>query len=371
MRMAPIHQAEFAYKQGDKWVPGILAERQEVAMFVEAHMKRIWQRHLHKIMDAQIWGWSGLEVTYRLKRKRLVLSKMLHRHAVDVFARVKDGEVGGVTFKNVKGKGSVPLEMPQCMWHAYKPKGESPYGKSALLGCFQPWADKQTNGGALDVRRLFMVKDAYGGISLGYPAGTTQLEAGADPTPNQNIARQIAEQAASGHVMVFPSEVDANGNRLWPIEYANVPNNPSHILAYPKDLDTEILRGLEIPDDVLTSEATGAWQGKQVPMLAFFTQAEIWMSDIICDIVEQIIEPLVEVNFGPDQAFEVQTKPLAQQAMEQMEGNQQPMQLPQNFQMDQGNVRQLGLTVANMVGQGVIDASVLVKAAQNYLDSAA
>lgn len=325
MRAAPISQAQFGHMERDdkgnsKFVPGVRADDDLVAAWVEKQLERIWINELHKITAAQVWGWSAGEVVYKYNDTTgyIDVDKFLKRSAIDTLALIGDGEIGGVRFKRIENRpdGIVDLKFPKCFWHSFDSEDEHPYGLSVLRGAFSPWADKWLQGGALDVRRLFMHKDAYGGMDIGYPPGVTEING--QIIPNRDIAREMVEQIKAGGVVTRPSTRGPDGQEQWPIQWAKVPANPMHILEFPKQLDTEILRGLEIPDDVLLSDATGAWQGKQVPMLAFFTNADRWLNQIVAMIVKQILEPMVLINFGKAANFEVRTKPLAEQMMEQM-----------------------------------------------------
>lgn len=400
MRAAPLSQVEFAFKSKGEWVPGVQADRPDVAKFVERQLKRIWKHELHKILAAQVWGWSAGEVTFRLVNKKVEVDGFLHRFAGDVFALQKDGQTKGVRFDRLGvGTKKVNLRFPKSFWHAFDPESESPYGTSILKGALSPWADKWLNGGALDVRRLFMHKDAYGGMVISYPPGTLGVKS--DEVPNRDTAREMVEQAKAGEVITMPSVFDPNSNQpLWKLEWARLPGSPQHILDYPKDLDVEMLRGMEIPDDVLTSEGSGAWQGKQVPMLAFYVNADRWLAQAIRGVVTQQLEPLVLINWGRPEEFEVTTKPLAEQAMEQMraaegqqgdpQDGQQQSRAQQNSAGPLNNVRgpngnvfqrrnrafgrqRLGLddsTMAElMVGQGVVDTAELVEAGRRFLSN--
>jgi len=375
MRAAPLCNAEFAYKEGQEWIPGIRVEggNEEVGQFILRQLKRFWRHELLKMLQAQIWGWSAAEVTYRFNKitGRVEMNRTLSRHARDVFAQVKGGDIVGVKFTRLKGeKGEIKLPVPKCYWHAFDSEAESPYGRSILKGAYSPWADKNLEGGACDVRRLYMHKDAYAGMHIQYPAGSTPIDG--DDVPNRDIAREAVEQHKSGGVMTTPSEIDpTTGEKLWVVEYAKTNSNPAHILQYPKDLDVEILRGIEIPDDVVTSEATGAWQGKQVPMLAFYTSGDRWLSDVVRVVVTQILEPLVMVNWGKAINFEVETKPLAEQAMEQMgEGEQEGTPMPNPMPMPMPNVQQqptqMGLERAIASTEGM--AAQLVMAGRKLLN---
>ncbi|MDX1964128.1 MAG: hypothetical protein SFX18_13325 [Pirellulales bacterium] len=316
-RAAPLCTPEFAYKQGDKWIPGIQAENEIIAAYVERQLLKIWNQ-IDVLLDAQRWGWAAAEITYEVTHYGTVeVLDLLPRHARDTRIIKFQGQPVGARFLNVQmaDEGMVDCFFPNCVFHNHALGAGEDYGTSILIGAYSPWADKWLHGGALDVRRLFMHKDAYGGADLAYPEGTTII--GDQEVPNRDIAREVVEQLQAGGVTSFPSKNDANGNPLWKLTRATVPANPTHILQFPKDLDTEILRGLEVPDDVLSSDNSGAWAGKQVPMAAFYNSLDRWLASLVRDVVRQVLRPLVRMNFGGGRWFEVSTKPLAVQALEQ------------------------------------------------------
>ncbi len=334
MRAAPICSAEVAYKEGQQWIPGVKADKPEVAAFVERQIARIWKYDIKKILSAQIWGWSSGEVMYKADPQTglIEFDEILERHARDCLAIMRGDRIVGVRVSQARntdaGTNEVDLQIPgKSFWHSFDNEGENPYGRSILYGAYSPFADKWFDGGALDVRRLYMHTDAYAGRRIGYPSGTTTLDSG-QVVPNVDIARQMAEQYKSGDVMTYPTQYDGNGRPMWVVDDAKqTVGNAAHILQFPQDLDVEMLRGMEIADDVLTSEATGAWQGKQIPMIAFMTGLNMWGNQVLGIIVKSICEPLVLWNWGKAEDFEACLKPIEVQAMEAQQGpqEQQPM----------------------------------------------
>lgn len=317
-RSAPLFGAEFGYKENGEFVEGVQADRPEVAVYVERQLKKIWRNHLHEICAAQVWGWSAGEIVLDLGSSKLIeIDRIEARHAQDCRLILTDGKPCGVQFSRVQNEGKVDIGFPEAFFHSHNSDPGEIYGQSCLMGAYSPWADKWLDGGALDVRRLFMHKDAYGGASLGYPDGETYIDGMSQPVPNRDIARQIVEQIRAGNTIVRPSQRDANGNELWPIERAQVASNPAHILQYPKDLDSEIRTGIGIPDGVLNDDGGGSYAGKRIPMAAFYASLDIWLVQILNDLTEQIFKPLVMSNFGKAIDFQIDFKPLAEQAMEQ------------------------------------------------------
>lgn len=327
-RIAPILSCQFAYKDGDKWVDGVRASSPQVGEFVHKQLQRIWKNGLSQILYwGQIWGHSAAEIVRRTNRMgQQEIDYLLTRESQDVRPILKEGKVDGVRFLKVVGveSGHVDLSFPNCLWHAHNPMPGFHFGTSVLTAPYSPWWDKHMQHGALDVRRLFMTKDSYRGARVRYPSGTTEIyqpDGSTKTTPNNEIAHQIVENIKSGAVFSLPGDYDANGNPLWAIEEAVVANNPQHIFQYVTELDAEILNAMGIADDVLKSEATGSWAGKAVPQQATYCILEQWLCDILRD-VNRPIEPLVEVNFGPGHQYEITTKPLAEQMLEQQNQGQ-------------------------------------------------
>lgn len=329
MREAPICNAEFGYRDGNKWVQGVYAANEEVARFVYKMLHRLWTYEVHKAVTAQVWGWSGGEIVWQLKndeefgRKMVTFDQLEPARSEDISVLKSKGEgVVGISVSNTRSldnRSKVRLEMPKKGWFVnHKPEPGEPFGVSCLLGAYSPYADKWFNGGANDVRRLVMHKDAYAGMKIGFPRGATPVELEDGTTqriPNQEIARKITENAKSGAPITYPLEYDEQNREKWKIEDAKTTVVPTHVLEYPKDLDIQMMRGMEIPDEVLISEMTGAWQGKKVPMLAFYGNLRKFGLQILRQVIHSAIEPAILMNFGKAHDFEVTLLPFDIQVM--------------------------------------------------------
>lgn len=376
-RTAPIFGVEFAYQNGvdsqgkAQWKPGVKSKDPAVAAWVQRQLETIWHNYLPSILRAQAFGWSGGEVTLKLSEYKLIeINQLLARHPSDIRLLKRAGNRSGVRVNRVVNVGEVDLQFPYAWFHAFRPDDGEDYGNSILLGAYSPWADKWLNGGALDTRRLFMHKDAYGGMRVGYPEESLYVEGYDQPIAARDIATQIAEQRQSGGTITYPSTIDAQGNKKWVIEEAAVASNPQHILQYPKDLDDEIRTGMEIPDDVISNDGSGAWAGKRIPLAAFYASLDTWVTEILCDL-RYTLEPLVMLNWGSAVDFEICHKPLALQAMEQQGnagGQQQPGEQQPSFgQPAQQQPYRMSLNTVDAVGWGVLDAAEMVRAAKSVL----
>lgn len=387
MRAAPLQSVEFAYQDGigedgkPTWIPGVKAKNPVVAAWVLRQLQTIWNNYLPGIMRSQVWGWAAGEVTLRLSDSNLIeIDQLLHRHARD--CRLMEwehaGTPWGVQIDNVKNMGVVQLPFPYCYFINFRPEDGERYSCPILLGAYSPWCDKWLNGGALDTRRLYMHKDAYGGMKVGYPEESVFVEGNDNPVPARDIALQIVEQRQAGGTLTYPSTRDDQGNEKWIIAEATVASNPEHILKYPKDLDAEIRQGMEIPDGAISNDGAGSWEGKSLPLAAFYSGLDSWVVQILCDI-RRTLDPIARMNFGTDVEYEITHKPLAQSAMEQqgqkqagtdqgqaMHGDPSGIMNP----ADQGMLQRMGtLDPVDAVGRGVLSASSIVEAARRALDN--
>lgn len=377
MRAAPIASVEFAYIEGEgpdgkpKYVSGIKARNPVVAAYVQRQLSNIWASYLPGILVSQNWGWAAGEVTLKLTHAGMIEIDELHpRHAKDcrLLETECTGERWGVQIQGLADVGKLDIPYPYCYFVNYRPENGEKYSASALIGAYSPWADKWLNGGALDTRRLYMHKDAYGGMKIAYPEEDLYVDGNPNAVPARDIAMQIAEQRQAGGTITYPSTV-VDGVQKWRIEDATVSSNPAHILQYPKDLDDEMRHGLEIPDGAINNDGSGAWEGKTLPLAAMYAGLDTWVTQILCDL-RKTIDPLVEMNFGPGQEYEICHKPLALQAMEQQsekrQGGPQEEQ-PDPFAQMQSNSYRMSLDPVEAVGRGVMDAGELIKAARTAI----
>ena len=330
-RRAVLQGVDFGYDKDGTWTPGVQCSNAMVSEWVMRQVKKLWSCAIEHIASAQVYGWAGMEVVWERSPETNLweVSGVEERHANDVRAII-GGDTGrpcGVRFLKIKGaeNGYLDLHFPESFFHAYNPNPGEWYGHTVLHGAYRPWADKHLDGGAVDVRRLFMHKDAYGGADLTYPEGSTDIGTLDNPleVPNRELAREIVEQIEAGGVTTTPAQYDDRGNPLWKLTRAVVPSNPSHILQYPGDLDGEMLRGIFVPDGVLKADDTGSWQGRLIPMGILYANLDPWVGSILRDIREQILEPGILNNWGQAIPFVLEHQPLADQALEQQK-QQQP-----------------------------------------------
>lgn len=307
---APLHQC--------KW--NVSAARADVARFVDAQLRKIWQSSLRKLMNYIDYGHVGGEVTYKPEQGHIVFDQLRDVYPRDVLPLCDHrlGGLVGVQVKNYLGGGVNPagnmqepslvnLFSPRAFWVAHRARYAGYYGYSRFNGAWWPWLEKRGRHGATDVRRTWYIKNAYRGMRIRHPPGYIERPDGSLQA-NQDYARELAEKAETGGVMAMPNAKNPNDSDYqWQVEDPAVNGDLAGVREYARDLDREILEGFEIPPEVAEAAEVGAgWSGRSVPFMVFLSGEDEIAAELLESIDRWILRPLVEVNFGPQQSYVIE-----------------------------------------------------------------
>ena len=322
--------------------------------FITRTIKHFWMHDLSKAMAHVKFGTMAGEPVYQFdeysgKNGTWHFDTLKDFHLDDVRAlKDKSGNLWGIRVAGLREdqenalpwtssgvKGSIDLQYPSAFWLANEPKFSSFYGYARYEGAWKPWKEKRGKHGAVDVRRLWMMKNSCRGAMMRYPEGTTETAPGVF-TPNQDVAREIVEKYMAGFVMPLPSTRDDKGNYLWEWVEPKAGDDVSSILKYAPMLDVEILEGLEIWPEVLQAPGVGGgWSGRSLPYLQFLCAEDRIVAAVLSAFVRWVVRPLVYVNFGRQQRFHVEPisllpKDTATQQMNQAGGAEGLIQQPES-----------------------------------------
>jgi hypothetical protein len=308
--------------------------RPEVMEFIAAQWERIWQNEGSKILDAKNFGFAGFEAMYREAPRgsrwdgRLLFDKLKDFHPRDIRPLIRKSEIVGLTLRNVKGKkanrdevqglirspgsaGKVPIWSPKSLWLTYGFKYGNLFGQALLEHAYGPWHEKHMRGGAIKLRQLRMVKDAWVGDVLRYPTGWSQRMPDGRMITGRDVAREVGENRYSGGVVGIPSDRDANGHELFGYETPSSVDGATGVFDYCDKLDTEILEALETPIEVLEALSSGSgFSGRSIPFIALLAILQEEFAEYVRQIDEQILRPLVRINFAVEPYYEIRPKSL-------------------------------------------------------------
>lgn len=303
---APLRKVKFAVR----------ASAPEVGQFVERQLARIWKRFLVKLCKMFAYGYAPGEWVYGWKRGadgglQIVVKDLIDFHPFDAAPLELEGQLVGLQVKGVPGEQVVKIGAPRFCWVVGDAEYNSYYGRSRLLNCWTPWMEKTGRHGALDIRRLWYLKNAYSGRTMRHPPGTTQTDAGIKD--NQDIAREIAEKMETGGIVTFDNSKDEGGSEYaWKLEESKVGPAVTDIREYPKDLDSEILRGASIPPEVVqaSGESGSGYAGRAIPAQVFYASEDEAVDAILMACDRQCLRPMVTFNFGPEAWYEIEPESL-------------------------------------------------------------
>lgn len=281
-----------------------------VKKFVDAQIKRFWRTSIQVALRVMDYGFLGCEVIYRSVDNLLQFDKLkfLHPHNTRVVTR-KGNYIGMEVTRCGFGNDSktVYVGRPKSFWTIHARDSHIWYGRSRLRGAFLAWNEIWSDHGFRDQRRVWFYKNAYAGPKIGYPPGSTASEVEGDPPlDHRTIAQEMADKMVSGTGVTYPVVGAGTQQGGWIIEDPRPIPIPEGLLEYGDQLRDEIWEGMGIPPEVARAEGTGAFAGRRVPQQAFYSVLQEILQDIITDFDEQILMPMVRMNFGTKQNYEIE-----------------------------------------------------------------
>jgi hypothetical protein len=303
-----------------------------VDAFVADQWAKIWAC-APKLLRAKTYGWAGFEVMYRVVNGYPEFCHVRDFGPRDAVPLLRKGQMIGVRFKrlrNVNGKettGQVDLPPPKSLWLSYDAKYGSNFGRSHLLGAYPAWWEKVMDGGAVDLRRLRMIKDAWIGDVIQYPMGeNVQLPDGTTRSWS-DIMTEIIQLRASGGLMALPMLYDGNGKEMIRYSAPTPVSGATQIMDWIHDLDWDIFDGLMVPREVVEAAASGSgFSGRSIPFVTYLSIRDTEFADFVRQIDQQIIRRLVALRWGNAMAnyYTIKPVPLLKTVGDLMGGMGQP-----------------------------------------------
>ena len=309
----------------------VRATSPEVAQTVDRTLRRIWSRAVPTIMREYFaWGFAPGGVEYRVKNDRWVFDSMRRIEPKDARPLVvKDGKNAGdfcgFTLTGLQDQGNCDVFKPYAFWFAGLKKFNNFFDEPPLAGCFDPWSECNTRGGARHLRILWMRKHAIGPAKMYYKPGTTVMvdangaEVDAD---NKTLALATLEYLESGGNVAIPSEFDEKGNRLWELETADPKGDIAGVMDYPKELKKEMAEAVGIPFEAIEAAEVGSgWSGRSIPYSTWLGVIDELAGPLVDAIDDAPMRQLVFINHGPRADYEIELISLSKQFEEENKEN--------------------------------------------------
>lgn len=325
----------------------VVCDDERVKTKVEHTLKRFWQKSLFTALTCIRYGYSGSEATYFTDAKNeLCFDELMPLHPRDIVAlTTPEGKFGGI---RVKSGHLSAAKVPDLMaantmvrdgvtyrvagrpckgfWltHGQPESFHRLYGRSRLTSAWKAWRQKVSQDGAEEMLAMWYYKNSFTGVRIWHPDEDLRTAEGG-VIPARMYAQQIGEWIKTGATVAMPLTFDRRtGQPKWKIEDPHFNGNPEGLLDYIRFLKGEILQGILIPDNVLTEAAGGgSYGGRKVPEDAFYVAEERIFQEVVTNLDDQIIKPLIQFNYGVEHApYEIQLLPLVpirqQEAMQEL-----------------------------------------------------
>lgn len=342
----------------DKGKP--ISPDQKVSQFVLAHVERFWQRGVPVQQEAYIYGWAPGEHIYKDNSGMLVWSHLKGFHPNDGFVLTLNHQPIGLRIKSIRddlikqvnnerpNKGTIDLwfacnNIPaKAAWYPHRPRFNQFYGRSQLLGAWRPWRRLGWRDAVEQVIDAAIYRAGYKGPVVRHPPEDMQTartgipatvadSSGGMRRSAQDVARQLVEWAKAGAGFTLSSAQypqAQGGGPKWDIEWPDHVMDVKPLIEAAKYLEDQIMLGIGVPPELVKAGGTGSgYSGRSIPREAFLDQQQRIADAMLQGFVEQVVKPLVLMNFG-DIPFSVQCKPLLKSQVENKQGQPVPP-LPQ------------------------------------------
>jgi len=273
--------------------PQASALAEAIQDWLTAEVDRLWWAVTPKALLGAEFGRMGAEKVFAVlddAKYHLVEVRDLEPDAFDIL--VDDARrFAGLRLR--RGKGD--LDWTKSILFTHNSEFGNLHGRSIYKRVEDPWWWCKE---LYDVANRYMERKGDPPIKARAPSGTRRDANGAEYSPQKKLADAIDAQKKGGKI-VLGSEKDKDGNFEYDIEYFLDDKRLDQMLEYIQHLETLKLRGMLVPERVLTQDtSTGSYGMAQVHAEAFIVGEEMILSDVVGMWNSQIIPQLVVANWG-------------------------------------------------------------------------
>jgi hypothetical protein len=265
-----------------------------------------------------------LEVRYRQSRGgshagAIVIDGLRDHHPRDCRLLVADGEIVGFNLPEEKGQRRRNVIAPLGLVCTFDAEFGNPYGCALLERAYPAWFEKWMDGGAKKTLRLRMIKDAYIGDVIWYPADRKIELPSGETVSWRDVARELVEARSSGAAMTLPLLYDNQGRKLMDYSPPRDVAGATHIFQWKHDVDLEIWKALEVPPEIIEAAQVGSgFSGRMIPFIVALSAVQQELNEVVRCVDRDVLRPLVRWNFGVEAQYELRPVPLVDSFMERM-----------------------------------------------------
>jgi hypothetical protein len=280
-------------------VPYAKSEEVQDWLFKQWHV--LWNKNRTKMVSAKKWGYAPLQCLFRQDSRGIIHIAGLKDFAPeDCRALEYRGRLCGMS---VRGQN---VFQPQALWLTFNSEFGSRYGLAVTKRQYPAWYEKWMEHGAKRLVQLRMIKDAYIGDIFWYPPNISIQMPDGTRMSWRDLMREIGENRLSGGVMTLPKFYDQQGKELTGYTPPQQIPGMTEIFTWVEHCDDNILKGADIPLEVIRASSAGSgFSGRSIPFLVMLSVCNNELTEIVQDVVEQVLRPLAWLNWGKDVEFDL------------------------------------------------------------------
>lgn len=285
---------------------------EKIRLFVKQTLRPVWRRLMKNTLTSVDYGYVVCEKVWENEKVKLTTGededmKVLFDRDSLIYKKIKaiyPGDVRIVTDKHNTymgfeqsgsiGGDDVFVPSEKSFLFTNEEEFSNFYGRSRLKGAYTPWYMKQI---VMQFLMKYLERRGIPPIIVTAPPGHIRKQDGT-LIDNLTSGLNLGKSMLSNTVGVKPYTESKNGNPQWAIEYLKDDQRGSQFLEVLNWLDVGILRGILVPERAITQDSgTGTFSMSQTHADFFLLAEEGLITDIEEAYNEQIVQPLVNVNF--------------------------------------------------------------------------
>lgn len=286
----------------------VTAKNPRVQEWVQKQWDYLWDQQRPKLISAKKWGFAALQPLYKEDDNGLMLLKGLKDFAPeDCRALERRNSVIGCRVKGTE------VFFPQSLWLSFGAEFGGAYGTAVTRRQYPAWYEKWMERGAKRLQQLRMIKDAYIGDIFWYPPGMLIELPNGQKLSWKDVMREIGENRYSGGALTLPRLLNNDGKELTGYQPPATVPGATEIFNWVETCDDNILRGADIPSEVVQAADTGSgFSGRSIPFLVLLSVCTAELVEIVQQVDERILRPVAWLNFGGDPEYEIKPKSLVE-----------------------------------------------------------
>lgn len=300
-----------------------------VAHFVKTLTERLWHDLVPILQEsAYPYGWAPGEHIYKEVDGIFTWSHVKDFHPSDSFILTNDYKPVGIRIKGIRAKNPVNLwfasgAIPaKACWYAHRARFGHHYGRSQLIGAWRPWRRLGWRDGVEQVIDAAIYRGGYSGPIIKHPPEDMQTARQGIPAVDvgnrrsaRDVARQLVEWAKAGAGFTLSSAhypATQGGGPKWEIIWPTQVMDVMPLVKAANYIEDQIFYGIGVPPELIRASGTGSgYSGRNIPREAFLCAQQQVADTILRMLVQEIIRPLVIMNYG-DIPFNISCKSLLQ-----------------------------------------------------------